>query len=54
MAKAPKKAEPTPKKLKERVKIDTDFHETMKLLALHANTKGTAKHTYKNRNSDKE
>ena len=43
----------TPKKLKERVKIDTDFHETMKLLAHHANTKGTPKHTYKNRNSDK-
>ena len=52
MAKA-KKEEPTKKKFKERVKIDTDFHETMKLLAHHANTKGTPKHTYKNRNSDK-
>ncbi len=53
MPKAKKTADKTPKKFKERVKIDTDFHETMKLLAIHANTKGTAKHTYKNRNSDK-
>lgn len=51
MAKA-KKEKPEPRKLKERVKIETDFHETMKLLAHHANTKGTPKHTYKNRNSE--
>lgn len=48
-----KKEKPTPKHFKEKVKIDTDFHETMRLLALHANTKGTPKHTYKNRNSGK-
>ena len=53
MAKEKKETPPAPKQFKERVKIDTDFHETMKLLAHHANTKGTAKHTYKNRNSDK-
>ncbi len=52
MPKEKKKIEPTPKQYKERVKIDTDFQETMKLLAHHANTKGTAKHTYKDRNSD--
>lgn len=52
MAKA-KKEKPTPGKFKEKVKIDTDFHETMRLLAIHANTKGTAKHTYKKRNSGK-
>ena len=48
MAKAAKE-KPTPKHLKEKVKIDTDFHETMRLLAIHANTKGTKKITYKDR-----
>lgn len=48
MAKA-KKKEPTQKHFKEKVKIDTDFHETMRLLAIHANTKGTKKITYKDR-----
>lgn len=44
-----KNENPTPKHLKEKVKIDTDFHETMKLLAAHANAKGTRKITYKER-----
>lgn len=46
MAKATK---PTPKQLAEKVTIDTDFHGAMKLLAHHANTKGTKKITYKGR-----
>jgi hypothetical protein len=42
-----------PPKYKEKVTIDADFHGAMKLLAHHANTKGTAKITYKKRNSAK-
>ena len=53
MAKAKKAATPRPDKYKEKVSIDTDFHGAMKLLAHHANTKGTAKITYKKRNSSK-
>jgi hypothetical protein len=48
------KKKPQPKEYKEKVSIDTGFHETMKLLAHHANTKGTAEITYKNRNRDKQ
>lgn len=44
-----KKEKPTPKQLAEKVSIDTDFHGAMKLLAHHANTKGTKKVTYKGR-----
>ena len=47
------KTKPSPKQYAEKVSIDTDFHGAMKLLAHHANTKGTAKITYKNRNSAK-
>ena len=48
MAKS-KKEETTEPKYAEKVKIDTDFHGAMKLLAHHANTKGTKKITYKGR-----
>ena len=44
-----KKEKPVPKKYHENVSIDMDFHEAMKLLAHHANTKGTKKITYKDR-----
>lgn len=53
MAKASKTEKPTPEQLAEKVSIDADFHDAMKLLAHHANTKGTPKHTYKSRNNDK-
>lgn len=43
-----KKEKPDPK-YSEKVKLDTDFHGAMKLLAHHANTKGTKKVTYKGR-----
>ena len=46
-----KKVTPPKKEYKEKVSIETDFHGAMKLLAHHANTKGTAKITYKDRNS---
>ncbi len=49
MAKAEKKEKPTPKEYEEKVSIDTDFHGAMKLLAHHANTKGTKKITYNGR-----
>ena len=48
MAKA-KKEKPTPKQYAEKVAIDKDFHEAMRLLAHHANTKGTKVITYKGR-----
>ena len=48
MAKAVKE-KPTPKKYLEKVAIDTDFEGAMKLLAAHANAKGTKKITYSNR-----
>jgi len=51
MAKAVK---PNPKQLAEKVSIDTDFHGAMKLLAHHANTKGTKKITYKGRSKNAE
>ncbi len=44
-----KKEKPTPKQYAEKVSIEVDFHEAMKLLAHHANTKGTKKITYKDR-----
>lgn len=47
MAKA-NKEKPDPK-YAEKVAIDADFHGAMKLLAHHANTKGTKKVTYKGR-----
>lgn len=53
MAKATKE-QPNPKQLAEKVKIDTDFHGAMKLLAHHANTKGTKKVTYKSRKKKSE
>ena len=49
MAKATKQAKPTTKQLAEKVTIDADFHGAMKLLAHHANTKGTKKVTYHGR-----
>ena len=49
MAKATKQAKPTPKQLAEKVTIDADFHGAMKLLAHHANTKGTKVITYAGR-----
>jgi hypothetical protein len=49
MAKATKTEKPTPKKYLEKVAIDSDFEGAMKLLALHANAKGTKKITYSNR-----
>ena len=49
MAKATKAAKPSPKQLAEKVTIDADFHGAMKMLAHHANTKGTKKITYKGR-----
>ena len=48
MAKASKE-KPTPKQYAEKVSISVDFHEAMKLLAIHANTIGTKKVTYKGR-----
>ena len=44
-----KKEKPTQKQYAEKVAIDVDFHGAMKLLAHHANTKGTKKITYQNR-----
>jgi len=44
-----KKETPQPDKYQEKVAIDTDFHGAMKLLAHHANTKGTKNITYKGR-----
>lgn len=41
MAKSKKIEKPDPKQLGEKVSINTDFHGAMKLLAVHANTKGT-------------
>ena len=49
MAKAVKQDKPSTKQLADVVTIDTDFHGAMKLLAHHANTKGTKKITYKGR-----
>lgn len=40
---------PTPKQYAEKVVIDMDFHQAMKLLAQHANAKGTKKITYQSR-----
>jgi hypothetical protein len=48
MAKA-KKEKPDPK-----VSIDSDFHGAMKLLAHHANAKGTKNITYKGRTRKKQ
>jgi hypothetical protein len=54
MAKTKKKAKAKrPEKYKEKVAIQEDFHGAMKLLAHHANKKGTKKVTYKDRNSAK-
>jgi hypothetical protein len=44
-----KKEKPTQKQYAEKVCIDMDFYQAMKLLAQHANTKGTKKITYQNR-----
>ena len=54
MAKAKKTEKATRDKYQEKVSIDTDFHGAMKLLAHHANTKGTKKITYKGRNKKAE
>jgi hypothetical protein len=51
MAKAKKATKKRPDKYKEKVAIQEDFHSAMKLLANHANTKGTKKVTYIGRNS---
>ena len=50
MAKEKKETSQRPDKYQEKVSIDTDFHGAMKLLAAHANTKGTKNITYKGRN----
>ncbi len=49
MAKPKKEQKPEPDKYAEKFTLGTDFHETMKLLAHHANTKGTKNITYKSR-----
>ena len=49
MAAKEKDKKPTAKQYAEKVSIDMEFHEAMKLLAHHANTKGTKKITYQNR-----
>ncbi len=50
MAKASKGQEqPIPKQYAEKVSINVDFHEAMKILADHANDKGAKKTTYKKR-----
>ena len=54
MAKASKQEKPTQKQLAEKVSIDADFHGAMKLLAHHANTKGTKKITYRGRSKSAE
>ena len=48
MAKA-KKEKPITKQYAEKVSLNVDFHEAMKLLADHANKKGTKKITYAGR-----
>jgi len=48
MAKA-KKEKPDAPKYAEKVSINVDFHEAMKILADHANDKGAKKVTYKER-----
>lgn len=52
MAKA-KKEKPDPK-YAEKVSINVDFHEAMKILADHANDKGSKKTTYKRRTRKKQ
>jgi hypothetical protein len=49
MAKAKKTEKPTPKQYLEKVAIDVDFEQAIKMFADHANTKGTKKITYGNR-----
>ena len=44
-----KKEKPTPKQYAEKVSLNVDFHEAMKIFADHANKKGTKKITYKGR-----
>ncbi|WP_161499357.1 hypothetical protein [Flavipsychrobacter stenotrophus] len=51
MAKEKKEPKPTPKQYAEKVCLNVDFEQAMKLLAVHANTMGTKKITYNNRNS---
>ncbi len=46
-----KDKKPRPDKYAEKVAINVTFGEAMKMLAVHANTKGTKKITYDNRNS---
>ena len=49
MAKEKKEKPQAPDKHQEKVTIDADFHGAMKMLAQHANTKGTKNITYKGR-----
>ena len=49
MAKPKKPKQPRPDKYAEKFTLDTSFEETMKLLAAHANTKGTKNITYQGR-----
>lgn len=44
-----KKEKPTPKQYVEKLSINVDFHEAMRILADHANDKGAKKTTYKGR-----
>lgn len=44
-----KKEKPTPKQYAEKVSINVDFREAMKILADHANDKEAKKTTYKSR-----
>lgn len=49
MATPKKEKKPKVDKYAEKFTLDTDFSETMKLLAVHANTKGTKNITYQSR-----
>ena len=51
MAKEKKVPQPTQKQYAEKVCINMDFEQAIKALAVHANTVGTKKITYNNRNS---
>lgn len=47
--KKPVEKKTPPKQYSEKLKLNVGFHEAMKILADHANTKGTKKITYKGR-----
>ena len=49
MVKAKKEKTAKPDKYQEKVALDMDFTEAIKMFALHANTKGAKKITYAGR-----